>query len=160
VPRYHRFIKLVTGGRASGSASASITPQDKYVWAWSRSIHKQIASKDRHNRRCGSAVRCRALQFAFATEWRDLNCNASMLAHSSEPTAPMYLTSSKHYCFPLPTPRVCQRQISACRTARVYVCYEGEQHTARTVRCYVRAREKLSVIRAQLIDSSARSAFF
>jgi len=84
VPRYHRFIKLVTGGRASGSASASITPQDKYVWAWSRSIHKQIASKDRHNRRCGSAVRCRALQFAFATEWRDLNCNASMLAHSSD----------------------------------------------------------------------------
>lgn len=52
--RYRRFTKLVTDGQASGYASASITPRDKYVWARvvTRSIHKQIASKDERSRRC------------------------------------------------------------------------------------------------------------
>lgn len=40
-----------------GHTSASIAPRDKYVWAWSRSIHEQIASKDDQSR-CDAMRRC------------------------------------------------------------------------------------------------------
>lgn len=61
------------------------------------------------------------------------------------------LTSPTRYCFP--SPCVCQRQTSACRT-RICAC-QGETSRASSCTCKWETR-----YRAQLIDFSARSAFF
>jgi len=119
------------------------------------SIHKQIGPEDGD----ATSSRCvvvRASRVQFTTQWRGLNCNASMLL--SLWPAPTYLTSSRvtvfhHRAF------VKDKYTSAKLYVRVRA-YRREWASTHRAYTSVHEREKnaIRVIRTQPNDSSARSA--